>query len=107
MATLTVQTITTAGLEPTYVAAAAGGDQAANDGRVLLAVKTGATAITVTIDSPVACSQSAYHDAVVSVGANKTMYFGPFPPARWNSDGYVVITYSAVTSVTVAALKLP
>lgn len=108
MAQLTVQDIVLAGLAPTYVAAAAGGNNFINDGRTFLHVKNGgASSINVTIDSVVQCNQGFDHDITVAVPNGGERMIGPFNPDRFNNSiGRVSVTYSAVTTVTVAALHL-
>lgn len=109
MATLTVQTSNlTSGLEPTYASAAGGGDQFANSGKEFLHVKNGGGgAVTVTIDSQTNCNFGHDHNIAVSVGAGEEWILGPFPKSRFNdSSGLVQITYSGVTSVTVAVIKI-
>lgn len=108
MAVLTVQDVTAAGLTPSYVAASAGGDTFANNGRVMLHVKNGsASSITVTIVSARTCNFGYQHDIQVTVPASSEKMIGPFPPERFNNDsGMVQVNYSAVTSVTVAALEI-
>ncbi len=71
-------------------------------------VKNGsAGAITVTANSQVACNQGFDHDQTVSVPAGSELWIGTFAPDRWNdSSGKVQVTYSAVTSVTVAAVRV-
>lgn len=110
MATLTVDVIDRAtGLaDPAGVAAAGGGDDFPNTGREFLKVANGGGgAITVTVNSTVACSLGFDHDepAAASVGAGETRFFGPFPTSRYGTSAGV--TYSGVTSVTVAAIRLP
>lgn len=108
MATLAVQKITPAGTGPTYGAAAGGGDQFTNDGRTQFHVKNGSgSSINVTVNSIAACSQGFDHDLVVAVPAGGERMIGPFEPARFNdSNGLVSVTYSAVTTVTVAPLAV-
>lgn len=109
MALLTVQNISTTGLGPTYAAANAGGDTFPNNGRTLLHVKNGgASAVTVTLVSAKTCNQGFQHDLQVSVPAGGERMIGPFPPDRFNNEstGQVSVTYSGVTSVTVAALSI-
>lgn len=108
MAVLTVQKITTAGLAPSFVAADSAGDEWANGGRTYLHVKNGsAAAVTVTVDSVTKCDQGFDHDVQVTVTASGERLIGPFEPRRFNnSSGRVKATYSAVASVTVAALEL-
>lgn len=108
MATLTVQDMTPAGLVPSYAAADVAGDEFANNGRVTFWVKNGgAGAITVTVAAVGACDQGFTHTGGGSVpndGVPKS--FGPFDTYRFNdADGLVQITYSGVTSVTVAAVR--
>lgn len=108
MAVLAVQDVTPAGLAPTYVAASAGGDEFSNNGRVVLHVKNGGAAeITVTVISAKTCNQGFQHNITVAVAAGSDKMIGPFAPERFNNDaGRVAVTYSAVTSVTVAALEI-
>lgn len=112
MAELTVQASAVAGTAITFGAAAAGGDSfnntGANAGRVILLVKNGdASGKTVTVNSQVPCNQGFDHDQAVTVAAGATEAIGPFAPDRWNdSSGLVQVTYSAVTSVTVAAVRV-
>lgn len=108
MAALTVQDVTAAGITPVYVAASATGDSFPNNGRVMLHVKNGgASPITVTIVSAKTCNFGFQHDITVTVNASSEKMIGPFPPERFNNDqGMVQVNYSAVTSVTVAALEV-
>ena len=108
MAQLTVQKISQTGLAPAFAAAAAGGDTFANGGRAILHVKNGgAGSINVTINSVKPCDQGFDHDVVVAVPAAGERIIGPFDPARFNdSSGNVSVTYSGVTTVTVAALEV-
>jgi hypothetical protein len=108
MATLAVQDVNTSGIGPTYAAASGGGDQFPNDGRTLLHVKNGSGApITVTVASQRSCDQGSTHNTTVSVPASGERMIGPFPTDRYSdSNGFVQLTYSGVTSLTVAALSL-
>lgn len=109
MATLTVQaTDLENGLEPTYASAAGGGDQFANTGKEIIHIKNGGGgAITCTVDAPNACNHGALHDMAVSVGAGEDWILGPFSKARFNdSSDFVQITYSGVTSVTIAIVQV-
>lgn len=108
MATLTVQEITLSSLTPSYASADAGGDEFSNTGRTFLhIINDGASSITATIDSRTNCSQGFDHNIEVTVGASSEKMVGPFKPGRFNDDnGITDITYSAVTSVTVAAIAL-
>lgn len=110
MARLTVQNIVRTGLVPSYDAADVGGDSFPNDGQVLYHVKNGGGAsVDVTFTSRVASAApgTQVSDRVVSVGAGAEAMIGPWTPGSFNdSTGDVTVAYSAVTSVTVAAIKL-
>lgn len=107
MATLAVQTATTAGLEATYASAAGGGDQFSNDGTVILHVKNGSGGdITMTIASQVSCSQGSTHNTTCVITAGEERFAGPFPTDRYNdANGMVQLTYSGVTSLTIRPIK--
>lgn len=108
MAVLDVQKISHAGLNPSFSPADAGGDEFANGGRTFLYVKNGgASQITVTIDSVKQCSFGYDHDLTVDIPAGEERIIGSFDPSRFNnSSARVAVTYSDVTSVTVAALEV-
>ena len=109
MADLAVQAVSLSGLNPSFVAAAAGGDAFLNAGREFLHVKNGGgSEVTVTVDSQVPCNQGYDHNAVVAVPAGQERLIGPFPKARFDyANQKVQVAYSDVTSVTVAAVRLP
>jgi len=108
MAVLTLQKVSHAGLNPSYVAAEAAGDEFEAGGNRFIHVKNGgASQITVTVKSQKACDQGFTHDLTVDVPAGEERLIGSFDPARFaNSAGRVQVTYSDVTSVTVAALEV-
>lgn len=114
MATLTVESIVEAGLNATDNAAAGGGDAIPNSGAEVLHVKNGGGAsITVTVTAQQTAQQvpgfgaMTKADAAVAVPAGEERFIGPFPKGAFNdSGGLAQITYSGVTSVTVAALKV-
>jgi hypothetical protein len=109
-------TITT-GAATTYVAADVAGDTFTNDinERTWLEVITGATACTVTITPIITSVRSPQMGRprvapiVVAVPINQAVprKIGPFPAAFNDSVSNVRVTYSAVTSVTVAAVRCP
>ena len=109
MATLATQNVDTAGLAPAYTAAAAGGDKMLPGDHDFLHVKNGSgSAVTVTIVTP------ATVDAVLAVGdraivvpatTGERMIRVPADLYRDPVDGLASITYSAVTTVTVAAIR--
>lgn len=111
MATLSVQVISRTGTAATYGAAAGGGDEFVNDGTSRLHVKNGGgSPITVTIDSPNTCNfgvaANAAHDYAITVGAGADKFIGPFSADQFNDvNGKVQVTYSGVTTVTVAVMR--
>lgn len=86
--------------------AAVGPDKYLNHGTEKLYINNGSGAgITVTINSQQPCDQGFDHDGTVSVAAGQTKILAPLSAARYNDvDGYVNITYSSATSVTVGVL---
>ena len=108
MAQLTVQQSLNSGLEATFSSANSGGDYFVNDGKTFIEiVNGGGSDITLTVDSPTECNQGSTHDVTVTVTAGERRHVGPFDKSRFNDDdGMVQLTYSDVTSVTIAAIKL-
>jgi 2-methylaconitate cis-trans-isomerase PrpF len=110
MATIAVTQSTQAGVAPpTFVAAAAGGDQFSNNGKTYYEVKNGSGApITVTFARAKSCDQGGLHPTTVSVPATTgDRICGPFDPTLYNDANQMIqVTYSAVTSLTVAAVSL-
>jgi hypothetical protein len=111
MATLTKQTIVRTGITPTFVAAAGAGDAVLPSQDTYIEVKNaGGSPITVTIATPgSAAPDLAIADVSVSVGATTgDKIIGPLPADLFAdpTTGLAVITYSGVTSVTVAAFEL-
>lgn len=109
MAEITVQQISTSGLEPVAgVAAGASGDTVINNGRTYIEVEdTGTTAPTVTVASQTDCNQSYTHDVVVAVSSGGTELIGPFPTNRFNNtSNQIEVTYSSETDVTIRAFSL-
>ncbi|MDH5187354.1 MAG: hypothetical protein OEW37_00195 [Rhodospirillaceae bacterium] len=108
MATLTVYTTALDGVTPSYVAATGGGDDFVNSTNTLLHIKNGSGGdITVTVNSLKSCSYGFDHDSVTVVTAGSEEIVGPFDTKRFNdSNGKAAITYSGVTSLTIAAFKL-
>ena len=113
MAELTLQQITEAGGSVTYSAAAGGGDTADNGGSTFLHIKNGGAeeSLTATITAQTtSVDSSIYGDltkASIAVGASGEAFIGPFKPSAFNDgNGEIAITYSGVTSVTIAALYI-
>lgn len=109
MSTLSVQIVVLGGLTPSYGAAAAGGDEFVNSGREFFHAKNGAgVSQTVTVNSQAVCNQGFDHDAAVAIPAGQERMIGPFPKGRFDdANGKVQVTYSAVASLTVAAIRVP
>jgi hypothetical protein len=112
MATLTTQVVNRGGTVVTFAAAAGGGDAMACGANNSLRVTNGGGApITVTIAIPAGASgypNVAYTSTAVSVTNGTTKEFGPIAAGLYQdpTTGLATITYSAVTSVTVAAVQL-
>ncbi len=96
MATLTPQQVTLAGTVVTFTAAAVGGDKALPGATSTLRVNNGGVgSITVTLDSVLPSSYGDDAGVVKEILLSRASRFaGP--------DGLVSVTYSGVTSVTVA-----
>ena len=116
MSTLTIQIIDEDGLTPSYGAVASGGDQVLNiNGDVFVHVKNAdATGHTVTIAAQTTSLNVSGMGAVakanqaVAIAAGAEAMIGPFPTRAFNdANNYVQLTYDAITSVTIAALRLP
>ncbi|MCK5643458.1 MAG: hypothetical protein KAJ19_21790 [Gammaproteobacteria bacterium] len=113
MATLTAQEIVEAGLEATYDAATGGGDDFLNSGREMIHVKNGSgSEITVTVTAQkTTLAKGGYgtltkSNSVVAITAAEDRFIGPFPITAFNDpNGKAQITYSDVTSLTLAVIK--
>ena len=90
-----------------FVDAASGGDEFANDEKTELHVYNGsASAVTVTVVATRRCSNGFLEDHVDVVPSGEWWRMGPFLHSRFgNGQRLVSITYSAVTSVTVAVQR--
>lgn len=106
MATLPVEDMSLAGLTPSLVAAAAGGDQFANDGKTFFVANNGsASPIDITFDAKGDCDQGFDHDVTVTVAAMTEVLIGSFPTRRFS--GAVSVTYDDVTTLTVGPVRVP
>jgi len=110
MAAITVVQATIGGLiNPTFASAAGGGDTFTNDGNTIFIVKNGSGgSITVTFNdtgsiSPVS-GKTFDPDVDVVVPASQDAYIGRFTTARFGTN--CSVTYSGVTSLTVAAVRV-
>ena len=109
MATLGTQVIALAGLNPTYAAAAGGGDKCEVGDRNFLHVKNGGgSSITVTLTATAAVRGQAVSNVTVSVPAAGERMIGPLSSdlLKNASDGLCAIGYSGVTTVTVASVRI-
>lgn len=111
MAALTTRVVTRTGNGVLLGAAAAsgGGDTFTNDGNTFLYVKNGSGgSITVTVAIPYTVDNVAVSTGkALVVAAGEERLFGPFPTGIYTdpNTGNVSLTYSGVTSLTVAAVK--
>lgn len=115
MAVLSVQVLPVAGVSPTFTAAASGGDEVpVGPGHFVVVKNASAGAVTVTFRVPVA--DGAVTQTAPSVAAGAERWF-PVPVRDYSrhaaatiipdANANATLAYSAVTSVTVAAVKAP
>lgn len=108
--TLSVESISRDGLDPTYTAAIADGHAFAHGGDVFIHVKNDdASSKTITIPTPQTVNSLAVADLTVDVPAAGERMIGPFPKATFaqtDDNDLVYIDYSATTSVTVGVFEL-
>jgi hypothetical protein len=105
MATYTPVNPDLTGAVPALVAVASSDSFQNNGARILHVKNASGGSINVTIDDPNSATPSnatSFNpDVVVAVAAGAEKYIGPFPPARFNdANGFVNVSYSAITSVT-------
>jgi hypothetical protein len=107
MAALTTQTATPEGTTLTMSAASGGGDTFVPGSSTCLLVRNGdASSKTVTVVVPGTKYGQANPDIPVVVAAGAIAILGPYSSDLVDpTDGQVDVTYSATTSVTVAAVK--
>lgn len=108
MALLAKQALSSVGSVPTLAAATGGGDTVAMDGggTAILVVKNGdASPKTVTVGDARTPLGQTQPGVPLVIAAGATGYI-VLDPATANSTGVVAVTYSAVTSVTVGAVRL-
>jgi hypothetical protein len=97
-----------AGLEPTLTVVIAEGISFANsrDDLFFVVTNAGIASATLTIPTPLTVDGKAVADATITVGAGKTLYVGPFPPAVYNqATGLVHVDSSNNTDVSIAVLR--
>lgn len=108
MALLTTQTMSQAGLTPTLAAATSGGDTFAPTNQTFLMVKNASGgSVTVTIITTAVVFSQNLPDIAVVVANGATTLLGPYDPGEVAAagTGLCAVTYSSVTSVTVAAIQ--
>ncbi|NEB92448.1 hypothetical protein [Streptomyces bauhiniae] len=109
MATLNIQALAITGTNPTFTAAAAGGDKVSPSGdRTYIHVKNGsASSVNVTITSyGVGPRGAATADRVIAVPASQERMIPVYSDLNANPvDGLASIAYSAVATVTVGAFR--
>ena len=112
MATLTTTNITRLGVVTPSTAATGGGDaMSTGSGMMLEVVNGGGSPITVTLVVPAARTYEpnvAITSPAIAVSNGVTRWIGPVDGATFSdpTTGLCTITYSGVTSVTVAAVQL-
>ena len=105
MAALTIQAVVKDGLEATFASADAGGDTFANTGAEFVHIKNGGgSQITLTIATSKTVDGLTVPDRTVAIPAGEERYVGPLLTDTHGST--VSLSYSAVTSVTLAVLQL-
>lgn len=105
MANLSVQHADVTGTTLAFAAASAGGDRVTAGAGIYVIVRNGgASAVTVTLATPgTVFNGQQIPDTTISVGAGASVIV-PVNRNYRSDDGLADITYSDVTSVTVAAL---
>lgn len=109
MAALATQVVTRdgTGLNPTYAAAAGGGDTVKPGDRVFLHVKNGhSSPQTVTVATPGNVAGLAIADLAIAVPNAGERMIGPIDGNFRAANGLAAITYSGVTSLTIAAIRI-
>lgn len=109
MATLTVQAVTRAGtgLTPTYAAASGGGDAVPIAKNLFLHVKNGhSSPQTVTIATPGNVEGLAIADLAIAIPNGADRMIGPIDALFRDSGGFAQLTYSGVTALTLAAIRV-
>lgn len=108
MAVLSAQRLPLSGLQPTYASAAAGGDQAPVGQSLFLHVRNGGgSSMTVTVATSGTVGDLAVADSSQTIPAAGAAFIPLTATFRDPATGRASITYSGVTTVTVAVLQLP
>jgi hypothetical protein len=108
MAALTTTVVGLPGAAITYTAATSGGDDCQTGAGTLLLVKNGDSAShTVTLATPGTVNGLAIADRTITVAAGAEQAIPVTNDYRSPVTGRAAITYDAVTSVTVAVVRVP
>ena len=110
MATLITQPISQAGLSPAYQAASVGGDSYTPSSVTFIALKNGSGApITLTVVTTASIFGQPIGNIAVPIPAGAEVFCGPFDPGEVQqpSSSLASLTYSGVTSLSVAAISCP
>jgi hypothetical protein len=109
LATLAVQKITTAGIIPTFNAAASDGDLIPNPGgeTFIYAKNTGSSDVVITATATTPCDFGVYHNLSYSVSATSGEAIIALSK-RLNTGANVSLTYTgAVSGLVLAVLQYP
>ena len=104
---LTVQTLNvTVGITPTFAAAAAAGNNFANDGQTFFEIKNSGITTNITVTAVATYGGlSLTNPSYVIAATTGDRMIGPFDPTLFS--GTVEVAYAQVTGITVGAFKLP
>lgn len=106
MATLTAQQAVVAGVQLSYAAAAAGGDDFPNDGNTYVILRNSSAGNVVTFAATGAEGGVDIGDLQVTVPAGESMLVGPFATHVFNdSSGQVAMTYDTEANLSIAVFK--
>lgn len=111
MATIAPQTIGISGLNPSYAAVAAGGDEVTNDGATYVEIVNShaSNSYVVTFTTPATVDGVAVDNPTVTVPGSSRRKIGPFNPTLFNNaNGRVAVSYSGTqpaTDLTIGAFK--
>ena len=110
-APVTPQIVTRIKLEPTYAGSLSVSDVYTfpNDGRLMLHIKnTDASLCTVTVEVTPVTDGLILPDRTFTVPATTgDVMAGPFPPSIYNNAGKLRVSYSNITALTHAGIRLP
>lgn len=106
---LSVQSIDFTGAVPTFTGANVDGNFFTNDGITAIIVDNAdASPMTVTVDSISLCNQGFDHNQDIVIANGTQQVIGFFSKKRFNDTSqFVQLSYSSITSVTVAVLSFP